>query len=92
VGRFYSTPQAREKRLTQLSCLLVFAGSLIVSLAEAPSLVVFGVIMAAAGSVFNATARSFVTVLVNPDHLGAVHTGITVATYVGMLASGLLLA
>jgi predicted MFS family arabinose efflux permease len=60
--------------------------------AGSPSLVVFGIVMAASASYFNATARSFVTALVSPDHLGAIYAGITVATYAGMLASGPLLA
>jgi hypothetical protein len=75
-----------------VSCLLLLTGSLLVFSARTRSLVVFGIAMAASGSYFNATARSFVTALVSPDDLGAVYTGITVATYAGMLASGPLLA
>jgi MFS family permease len=92
VKRFHSSPKARDKRLTQLSCLLLSTGSFTVFTAGNPSLVVFGIILAASGSFFNATARGFVTALVSPNHLGAVYTGITVATYGGMLASGPLLA
>jgi MFS family permease len=88
----HTTSRTKDKRLTQISCLLLLIGSLTMFLAASPALVILGTIIAALGSSFNVTAKSFVTVLIPPDDFGAVYTGITVATYGGVLSSGPLFA
>ncbi|THY32782.1 hypothetical protein D6D01_02447 [Aureobasidium pullulans] len=88
----HTTSRTKDKRLAQTSCLLLLIGSMTIFFAVSPALIVLGTIIAALGSSFNVTAKSFVTALVAPDDFGAVYTGITVATYGGLLSSGPLFA
>ncbi|KAI5203412.1 hypothetical protein E4T39_04261 [Aureobasidium subglaciale] len=88
----HTTSRTKDKRLAQTSCILLLTGAMTIFFAAFPAQVILGTILAALGSSFNVTAKSFVTALVPPDNFGAVYTGITVATYGGILISGPLFA
>ncbi|KAE8380876.1 major facilitator superfamily domain-containing protein [Aspergillus bertholletiae] len=82
----------KDKRLTQLNGVCLVVGSGIIFLAAAPPTLVFGQTIFALGFAFSVTARSFLTGLVDPSHLGVVYTAVTTMLYGGLVIGSPLLA
>lgn len=84
--------QLRDKRLAQVSLALKFFGFIVIFLAFRPALIVLGLVLFALGSGFAVPARNLATELADEQSLGLVYTAMAVATSVGMMIAGPLLA
>ncbi|KAE8351280.1 major facilitator superfamily domain-containing protein [Aspergillus coremiiformis] len=82
----------KDKRLTQINGVCLIVGSAIIFLAASPPALVFGQAIFALGVAFSVTARSFLTGMVDPRHLGAVYTAVTAMLYGGLVIGSPLLA
>lgn len=82
----------KDKRITQINGICLIIGSFVMFLAASPASLVFGQIVFALGFAFSVTARSFLTGMVDPMHIGTVFTGVTTMLYGGLMLGSPLLA
>lgn len=82
----------RDYRLSQVSGILSIVGFAAVGLAPVPVLLICGLVFLSLGSAFMITARSLVTALVVPDHVGTLYSAIGISQSVGMFIAGPLFA
>ena len=82
----------RDYRLSQGSGILSIIGFAAMGLAPAPVLLICGLVILSLGSAFTITARSLVTSLVPPDHVGTLYSAIGISQAVGMFVAGPLFA
>jgi MFS family permease len=92
LGRLKMSPALKDKRLTQISGVLLVTGCMTIFLAVSPPILILGQVVFALGFAFSVTARSLVTSLVEQKLLGTIYTSISVLTYSGILVGGPLLA
>lgn len=84
--------QHRDHRLSQGSGLVSIIGFLAIGLAPVPALLICGLVILSLGSAFLITARSLVTGLVPPDHVGTLYSAIAISQSLGILIAGPLFA
>src|SRR5947209_4540301 len=86
--RYFLTAPTRDLLLSKTSSIFLTLGSLILFLSSTVLSLNIGVIIFALGSSFYLTARSLVTSLVLPTHVGTLYTAIAVMTGAGTLIAG----
>lgn len=82
----------RDWRLSQGSGLLSIIGFAAMGLAPVPALLICGLVILSLGSAFMITARSLVTALVAPDHVGTLYSAIGLSQAIGQFIAGPLFA
>lgn len=92
LQRFKLREIIKDTLLAQSSSVLLALGSGTIFLAKAWELLLAGQLLYSLGYAFAVPARSVVTRMVEPTHLGTVYTAISVLTYAGVLTGGPLLA
>ncbi|GAB1192629.1 hypothetical protein APSETT444_001822 [Aspergillus pseudonomiae] len=92
VKRFKLNDVVKDKRITQINGVCLIIGSFVMFLAASPGTLVFGQTVFALGFAFSVTARSFLTGMVDPMHIGIVFTGVTTMLYGGLVIGSPMLA
>ncbi|KAB8251033.1 major facilitator superfamily domain-containing protein [Aspergillus flavus] len=92
VKRFKLNDVVKDKRITQINGVCLIIGSFVMFLAASPGTLVFGQTVFALGFAFSVTARSFLTGMVDPMHIGTVFTGVTTMLYGGLVIGSPMLA
>ena len=92
VQRLKFDDVVKDKRITQMNGVCLIIGSGIMFLAASHATLVFGQAVFALGFAFSVTARSFLTGMVDPMHIGTVFTGVTTMLYGGLVIGSPMLA
>ncbi|KAJ5366109.1 hypothetical protein N7541_000050 [Penicillium brevicompactum] len=92
VKRFKLNDVVKDKQITQINGVCLIIGSFVMFLAASPGTLVFGQTVFALGFAFSVTARSFLTGMVDPMHIGTVFTGVTTMLYGGLVIGSPMLA
>ncbi|KAJ5490775.1 hypothetical protein N7539_002342 [Penicillium diatomitis] len=82
----------RDYNITLGSGILMVLGFGLIGLAPLPPFLILGVITLSLSTAFSITARSLVTSLVAPDHVGTLYSAITISQSIGILVAGPLFA
>ncbi|KAF7720138.1 Uncharacterized protein PECH_001148 [Penicillium ucsense] len=82
----------RDYNITLGSGILMVLGFGLIGLAPLPPFLILGVITLSLSTAFGITARSLVTSLVAPDHVGTLYSAITISQSIGILVAGPLFA
>ncbi|PVH96198.1 MFS general substrate transporter [Periconia macrospinosa] len=82
----------KDTKLSQISGGLLFAGHLLLFLANNPTVLVSGLITTALGSSFLITLRSTLTSLVPATSVGALYAAVSIAHGLGIMVAGPLIA
>ncbi|KAE8418381.1 hypothetical protein BDV36DRAFT_308732 [Aspergillus pseudocaelatus] len=92
VKRLKLSDVVKDKRITQINGICLIIGSFLMFLAASPGTLIFGQMVFALGFAFSVTARSFLTGMVDPLHVGTVFTGVTTMLYGGLVIGSPMLA
>lgn len=82
----------RDWRLSQCSGILSIVGFAAMGLAPVPFILICGLVILSLGSAFSINARSLVTALVLPDHVGTLYSAIGISQALGTFTAGPLFA
>ncbi|KAJ5162065.1 hypothetical protein N7492_007457 [Penicillium capsulatum] len=81
-----------DHRMSQGAGILSILGFAVMGLAPNAGLLVSGLVILSLGSAFLIAARSLVTALVLPDHVGTLYSAIAISTSIGQFIAGPLFA